>query len=264
MPRIKVNDISMEYESNGEGFPLVMIMGLGGSLEWWGPPLIEEISKHYRTIIFDNRGIGQTDKPDMKYSIKMFADDTVGLMNELKIERAHVLGISMGGMIAQELVLNHPERVEKLVLCSTFASMTGIVKILASLLKGLYKGRMKTPEKTREMLISTLFTKDFIKENLDKIEEAKQKAFRVTPSFDEFKRQLEAIIKFDSRKRLKTINKSVLIMHGKQDSLITYKASLQLAELIPYPKLTLFDNSAHALFSQEPEKVIKTLLEFLA
>ncbi|MDD1776899.1 MAG: alpha/beta hydrolase, partial [Candidatus Helarchaeota archaeon] len=209
MPRIKVKDINMEYKSSGEGFPLVMIMGLGGSLEWWEPPLIEEISKQYRTIIFDNRGIGQTDKPDMKYSIKMFTDDTVGLMNELKIERAHVLGISMGGMIAQELVLNYPERVEKLVLCSTFASMTGLTKILARLLKGVYKGRMKTPEKTREMLISAIFSKDFIKENPDKIEKAKQTAFKITPSFDEFKRQLETIIEFDSRKRLKNINKPV-------------------------------------------------------
>jgi pimeloyl-ACP methyl ester carboxylesterase len=264
MPRIKVKDINMEYKSSGEGFPLVMIMGLGGSLDWWEPPMIEEISKQHRAIIFDNRGIGQTDKPDMKYSIKIFADDTVSLMDELKIERAHVLGISMGGMIAQELVLDYPERVEKLVLCSTFASMTGFTRFLARLFKGVYKGRMKTPEKTREMLISAIFSKDFIRENPDKIEKAKQTAFKITPSFEDFKRQLEAIIEFDSRKRLKNINKSVLIMHGKQDSLIPYKASLQLAQLIPYPKLMLFDKSAHALFSQEPEKVLKPLLAFLA
>jgi pimeloyl-ACP methyl ester carboxylesterase len=264
MPQIKVKDINMEYKSSGEGFPLVMIMGLGGSLEWWEPPMIEEISKQYRTIIFDNRGIGQSDKPDMKYSIKMFADDTVGLMDELKIERAHVLGISMGGMIAQEVALNNPERVEKLVLCSTMAGMTGATRLLARLLGGVYKGRMKTPEKTRDMLISAIFSKDFIKANLDKIERAKQTAFKITPSYDEFKRQLDAIIKFDTRKRLKTINKPVLIMHGKQDTLIPYKASLELAQLIPYPKLMLFNNSAHALFSQEPEKVLKPLLEFLA
>lgn len=254
----------MEYRSSGEGFPLVMIMGLGGSLEWWEPSMIEELSNQYRTIIFDNRGIGQTDKPEMKYSIKIFAADTVGLMSKLEIERAHVLGISMGGMIAQEVALSYPERVEKLVLCSTFASMTWPIRLLARLFKGAYKGRMKTPEKTREMLISAIFSKDFIKENPDKIEKVKQTAFKITPSFEEFKRQLEAIIEFDSRKRLKNLNKPILIMHGKQDSLIPYKASLQLTQLIPYPKLMLFDNSAHALFSQEPAKVIKPLLEFLA
>lgn len=264
MAKIKVKDINMEYKISGDGFPLVMIMGLGATLEWWEPPMIEELSEQYKTIIFDNRGIGQTDKPDMKYTIKMFADDTVNLMNELEIERAHVLGISMGGMIAQEMALSYPERVEKLVLCSTATGLTWFIRLLARLFKGAYKGRMKTPEKTREMLISAIFSKDFIKANPDKIERVKQRAFKITPTFDEFKRQLEATIKFDSRKRLKNINKPVLIMHGKLDSLISYKASLQLVQLIPYPKLMLFENSAHALFSQEPEKTIKALLEFLA
>ena len=264
MPSIKVNDINMEYEIHGEGFPLVMIMGLGGSLEWWGAPLIEELSKHYKTVIFDNRGVGKTDKPEITYTIKMFADDTIGLMNALKIERAHVLGISMGGMIAQELVLDYPERVEKLVLCSTAASMGRILRFLARIMIWVIKGKMKTPEKTRDMFIPQLFTKEFIKENWDKIEEAKQTIFKSIATYDEFKRQLKATTKFDSRKRLKNIDKPVLIMHGKKDSMITYKASLKIAQLIPYPKLALFDNSAHAIFTQEPEKVITTLLEFLA
>jgi pimeloyl-ACP methyl ester carboxylesterase len=254
----------MEYEIHGEGFPLVMIMGLGGCLEWWGAPLIEELSKHYKTVIFDNRGVGKTDKPEIKYTIKMFADDTIGLMNALKIERAHVLGISMGGMIAQELVLDYPERVEKLVLCSTAANMGRILRFLARTMVWVYKGRMKTPEKTREMFIPQLFTKEFIEENRDKIEEAKQTVFKSMATYEEFKRQLMATIKFDSRKILKNIDKPVLIMHGKKDSMITYEASLKIAQLIPYPKLALFDNSAHALFTQEPEKVVTTLLEFLA
>lgn len=142
--------------------------------------------------------------------------------------------------------------------------MTWPIKLLARLFKGAYKGRMKTPDKTREMLISGIFSKDFIKANPDKIERVKQRAFKITPTYDEFKRQIEATIKFDTRKRLKNINKPAIIMHGKLDSLITYKASLQLAQFIPYPKLMLFKNSAHALFSQKPEKTIKPLLEFLA
>ena len=253
----------MEYKVSGDGFPLVMIMGLGATLDWWEPAMVEELSKQHKTIIFDNRGIGQTDKPDMKYSIKMFAADTVNLMSELEIERAHVLGISMGGMIAQEVALSYPERVEKLVLCSTAASIPWPLKLLARLFAGAYKGRMKTPEKTREMLISGIFSKDFIKANPDKIERVKQRAFKITPIFDEFKCQLQATMGFDSRKRLKNINKPVFIMHGKLDSLISYKASLQLVQLIPYSKLMLFEKTAHALFSQEPEKTIKPLLEFL-
>lgn len=254
----------MEYEIHGEGFPLVMIMGLGGSLEWWDAPLIEELSKHYKTVIFDNRGIGKTDKPEMAYTIKMFADDTVGLMDALGIERAHVLGISMGGMIAQELVLDYPERVEKLVLCSTAPGMARILKFLARIMIWVLKGRMKTPEKAREMVIPQLFTKEFIEENQDKIEEAKKTVFKSMATYEEFKRQLIASTTFKGGKRLKNIDKPVLIMHGKKDSMMTYKAALKIAQLIPYPKVALFDNSPHALFTQEPEKVVTTLLEFLA
>ncbi|MFX1253824.1 MAG: alpha/beta fold hydrolase [Promethearchaeota archaeon] len=162
------------------------------------------------------------------------------------------------------MVLNHPERVEKLVLCSTFSSMARILKFLARTVIGVYKGRMKTPEKTRDMFISQLFTTEFIKENWDKILEAKKTVFKSVPTYEEFKRQLIAIAKFDSRKRLKNVDKPVLIMHGKKDSLIKYGASLKIAQLIPYPKLALFDNSAHAVFTQESEKVVTTLLEFLA
>ncbi len=117
--KVKVNDINMYYEIHGDGFPLVMIHGFCGTLDVWPRPVIEELSKSFKTVIFDNRGAGRTDKPDIKYSIKMFADDIVGLMDILKIEQAHVLGHSMGGSIALGLSINYPERVKKLVPCST-------------------------------------------------------------------------------------------------------------------------------------------------
>ncbi len=92
--------------------------------------MIDEVSKSFKTIIFDNRGAGRTDKPDIEYSIKMMADDTVGLMDALNFKRAHILGLSMGGMIAQEIAFNYPEKVEKLVLCST--SCGGFKSVLPS------------------------------------------------------------------------------------------------------------------------------------
>ena len=269
MPIIQVNDIKMNYELHGEGFPLVMIMGLGAPMSWWDPTLIEDISKKYKVLIFDNRGVGQTDKPDMKYSIKLMADDAVGLMNELGIERAHVLGISMGGMIAQELVLNYPEKVEKLVLCSTHSSMKTSLKIGARVLKPIlklyFKSRFKNVEKRGNYLVKVLFSKEFVKENPDFIEKAKERLLQNPTEFENYWRQLNAVLKHDTRKRLKNMErKPVLIMHGKQDALVNYKGSLLLVDLIPYPRLALFNNSAHSLFSQETEEVLNTLLNFLA
>jgi pimeloyl-ACP methyl ester carboxylesterase len=119
MPKVKVNDVQIYYELHGDGFPLVMINGLGGHVYTWNPDHIRELLKRFKLVLFDNRGAGRTDLSDKEYSIKLFADDTAGLMNVLGIPRAHVFGISMGGMIAQELVINYPKKVEKLVLCST-------------------------------------------------------------------------------------------------------------------------------------------------
>ena len=110
MPKVKVNDIQMFYEVHGEGFPLIMIQGLTANASWWDPRWIQTLSEKFKIIAFDNRGAGRTDISDREYSIKLFADDTASLMNALGIPRANVLAISMGGMIAQELVLNYPEK----------------------------------------------------------------------------------------------------------------------------------------------------------
>jgi pimeloyl-ACP methyl ester carboxylesterase len=118
MPAIRVNGISIYYELHGEGIPLVLIMGLRRNLEWWYCQ-IPELSKHFKVITLDNRGAGRSDKPDMEYSIRLFADDTAGLMEALGIHNAHILGVSMGGYIAQELALNYPDKVRSLILGCT-------------------------------------------------------------------------------------------------------------------------------------------------
>ncbi len=126
MPIAKVGDINIEYYVEGEGPPLLMIMGLGGQANSWGESFLERLRPHFQIIRFSNRGTGLTDKPQVEYSIRMMADDAAGLLRELGIGKAHVLGISMGGMIAQELVLNHSQTVQGLVLgCTTPGASQG-------------------------------------------------------------------------------------------------------------------------------------------
>src|ERR1700691_2505818 len=116
----QVGDLRMFYESRGSGESLLMIYGLGGNATYWSPQLLEQLARDFRVITFDNRGAGRTDKPDAPYSIELFADDTAGLLRALDVPRAHVLGISMGDMIAQELVLRHPAIAQTLPLgCTT-------------------------------------------------------------------------------------------------------------------------------------------------
>jgi len=115
LPKVRVNDIDMYYKIHGKGPPLVHVGGLAGDARTWQRQ-IEDLAQHYQVLCFDNRGTGRTDCPDLPYSTKLFADDTVGLMDVVGIERAHVYGISMGGGIVQEVAINYPSRVLSLVI----------------------------------------------------------------------------------------------------------------------------------------------------
>jgi pimeloyl-ACP methyl ester carboxylesterase len=112
MEKVTVGDLDMCCQVSGEGSPLVMIQGLTANMDWWPPPMLADLSSSYRTLILDNRGAGRTEAPPGEFTVKQFADDTAGLMDACGFERAHVMGISMGGMIAQELVLNYPDKVD--------------------------------------------------------------------------------------------------------------------------------------------------------
>jgi 3-oxoadipate enol-lactonase len=120
MPVAKVGDININYKVEGVGEPLLMIMGYGSGMEGWYFQA-SFFAKHFRVITFDNRGVGGSDKPVGPYTTRMMAEDAFGLMDDLSVEKAHVMGASMGGMIAQELAINHPERVKKLILACTYA-----------------------------------------------------------------------------------------------------------------------------------------------
>jgi len=264
LPKAKVNDINMYYEIHGDGFPLVMIMGLSLSLEEWDAPFINELSKNFKTIIFDNRGAGRTDKPNVEYSIKMFAADTTGLMNALNIQRAHLLGVSMGGMIAQELVLNYPERVEKLILWGTNCGGTKSIPpslVAFRLLLGAIEGL--TPEKITKASIPLILTKEFRKNNPDYVEDKIRRFLKFPIPLNIYNRQLRAIMNFNTYRRLKNINTPTLIMQGKKDILNPYQNAKILAEKIPGANVSLFNNSGHAIYPHEPEKFIKTILDFL-
>ncbi len=269
MPHVKVNDINMYYEIHGDGFPLVLIMGLGGNADWWkiDPDLWElwilKFSKNFKTIIFDNRGAGRTDKPDIEYSIKMFADDTVGLMDALNIEKSHVLGMSMGGTIAQELVLNYPERVEKLVLGCTHCGGGRQIIPSPEVMENLAKIPEVTPEEGAKLMISLTFTEDFIKNNPDVIERYHQYILKdPMPEFS-LQRQLFAVMRFNAGRRLKKVNTPTLIVHGKKDVLVPVKNAEILAKLIPGSKTFLLDNAGHSYYYPNPERVREGILEFL-
>ncbi|MEM3731384.1 MAG: alpha/beta hydrolase [Candidatus Bathyarchaeia archaeon] len=263
MPKVKVNDIQIYYEIRGEGFPLIMIMGLSGNVDWWDPRLILELSKKFKIVMFDNRGSGRTDISDRRYTIRLFADDTASLMDTLGVRQAHVLGFSMGGMIAQELVLNYPEKVVKLVLCSTNCGGANSIQPSAEILEMLAADKSGfSQEEIAKMTVPLLLTEEFIKNNPGVVDILVKRILRAPISNEAFMRQLSAIMEFDTYERLPQIRVPTLILHGKKDVLVPPENAFILARAIPKAKLVYFENSAHGLM-EEMDKVVKVLLDFL-
>ncbi len=261
--RVKVADIEMYYERSGEGFPLLMIMGLGANLDWWDPREIEELSRRFETITFDNRGTGRTGASDKEFTIRLFADDAAGLMDALGIPKAHVLGISMGGMIAQELALNYPEKVERLVLCST--NCGGRKSIPASpetLGRLMGAGGAGTEEGVARGIVPQCFTRDFAAAHKDEVDLWIGRVLEAPTSSDTFLRQVHAIAGFDTYDRLRGIKIPTLVLHGRQDVLIPPENASVLAEAMPQARLVILEHSAHGL-SEDLDDMIHATTEFL-
>ncbi|MFX1395731.1 MAG: alpha/beta fold hydrolase [Promethearchaeota archaeon] len=264
MPKVLVNDINMYYEMKGNGFPIVMIMGLAGNANWWDAELIEELSKDYKTIVFDNRGVARTDNNDADFTMKDLADDTVGLMDALNIEKAHIMGISMGGVVAQELAINYPERVEKLILCSTSCGGAHFVMPEPRVLGILAAGRGdKTQEEFSRATTFLLYPEQFMKDHPEIVEERLQIRLQNPIADNTYKRQAKSIFAITTGEGLQNLNIPTLVLHGKQDILIPPGNGEKIAELIPGAKLQLFEKTGHALFSIETDTVIKAVVDFL-
>jgi len=267
MPRVKVNNISIYYEIYGEGYPFILIRGLSSSLDSWPPYSIEQFSKHFKTIIFDNRGAGRSDIPDGKYSAKMMADDTIGLMDALKIKNAFVLGFSLGGCIAQEMVLNYPKRVSKLILTSSWSGPShGIVTPIPEenpfpqMFELMKKGKY---EEMALILTESLFPEEYRKNNPEIIEKTVRNYAIHPPSAKGFEGQAAYAETFDTYERLSNIRIPTQILHGTEDKILSVENAKILAEKIPDAELILFQKTGHGMNVQVNEIWTKHIIEFL-
>ena len=244
MPRTKVNDIEMYYEIHGQGEPLALIMGLRRNLEWWYRQ-IPELSKHFKILAFDNRGAGRTDQPEMDYSIRLFADDTAGLMEDLGFDAAHILGISMGGYIAQELAINHPEKVRGLILGCTGCGGDRAVQMSRERMEKFVANRGLTPEQILRKDMDLYFSDRYIRENPHDIEEFVEISFRYYQPPEAFFRQFAACQAHDTADRMERISAPTLIMAGDDDPLVPPENSQILKDLVPQAQLVFLPGCRH-------------------
>lgn len=257
----QVGDIKMGYRTFGSGYPLLMIMGYGSTMNLWEPGLIGTLSSRFKVIVFDNRGMGNTEAGQRAFTIEQFADDTVGLMDALGIRQAHVLGWSMGAMIAEEVALRHPGKVNKLALCaahcspSLFPPAPEVIQKLTDM--------SGTPEERGMRSISVLFPLDWLQSHGERIKEVFYRPMgNILP--ETMAKQSMAI---DTWKgccdRIDKINNPTLIIAGANDDLVPPQNARYLASIFPDSQLVLLENAGHGLMFQYPDKFSEKVVGFL-
>lgn len=259
MPYVFVNGINMYYEIEGEGFPLLALPGMGSSLEIWSPQYRNTLKAQYRLLLMDYRGIGRSDAPDIEYSVPMLARDIAELMIAVGIDRANIMGLSLGGMIAQELALTWPEKVEKLVLCATHCGTKHYIPFPDR----KTKERQEVEDVYADSIVAGMYPREFIENNPTKIADivTRETFFHIPPEI--FERHYQAARSFDSYERLEQLKCPTLILTGDQDLMVNPENSRLLAQLIPQSKLEIIPGGGHGFLEQYPELVLRLVTDFL-
>lgn len=261
MPKVRVGQIELFYEEDGHGEPIVWIHGLGIDHRVWGlqMPLF---TQHFRCLTFDNRDAGRSDRSPGSYTIKTMADDVIGLMDVLAIEKARIVGLSMGGAIAQELAIVYPDRITRLVLVSTYTSADRRgADVLNSF--ALMRARFSREEYARATSPWVFTYRDYLTPGLVDLATAR---FMEDPYFlpaDVYTRQVEAVLSHFSEDRLCRITTPTLIVAGDDDLLTPLRFARTLHEHIPGATLTVIQGGGHALLLTHAEEFNRLVLSFL-
>ena len=223
---VSVNGVELGYREFGSGKPLLLIMGFGGTMGAWNETFVWELAQDYRVIIFDNRGLGYSSDSGENYSLELFASDTAGLLKALGIPKASVFGTSMGASIAQELALNYPEKVDKLIFSSPVYSVDA-------------------PEAS------------YLKSMLQSVENNSE----ISPSI---RKQADANLKWNGTyERLPEIKSETLLLVGTDDEYTPPGISLAMKEKLPKAQVIVFEDAKHSGERYFPEKYAEATLDFL-
>ena len=266
MPKVKLNDVEIYYEDHGQGRPMVFLSETACDGEVWKINQVEEFSKDHRVITHDYRGTGQSSKPSIDYTTRMFAEDVVALMDHLGAEDAIVVGHSMGGRVAQLLALDYPKKVHKLVLASTGAHYPQTKGLPLKICKEMIEWGYEKYEREHTILVG--WTEEYVKEHPEKIENYLKVRMHNLCPVEFYLRHLLARQSHDTSERLKDIKHPTLILVGDGDrnmtSEINHRMSSELlAKGILNSKLVVLPNERHSYFFSNPDQAHKLIREFI-
>jgi 3-oxoadipate enol-lactonase len=252
--------VHIAWERRGEGAPLVLVHGLGYA-RWGWEPVADLLAERYEIVLLDNRGIGESDAPPGPYAVAELADDVARVLEEAEVERAHMVGTSLGGMVAQELALSRPERVDRLVLVCTTpggANAAPMPEVTTALIA-------EAP--TLDPLVAL---RRFVQNALAPgarnglVERILEHRVRTAQAPEAWLAQAAAGQAFDAWDRLPALAAPTLVLHGTEDVVVDPENSRLLAERIPEARLEWYEGCGHLLFWEQPERFVTTVGAFLA
>jgi len=268
-PRLEVNlseitfkDLRIHWESYGKKEPLLLISGVSGGT-WSWEESIETWSPHFRVIVFDNMGAGHSSKPNRPYSVEEMADHAAAVLDAAGVRRAGVVGLSMGGMIAQELALGHPDRVNRLVLGCTHCGGSQRIPPHPNVVQRFADNKGLSPSEIIDKNLTLLVTSQFLSGESDVLKRYKERQLKAPFQPDyALKRQLGAIAGFDACGRIRNIQVPTLILTAECDILVPPENGRLLSSLIPDAVEKSFAATGHLIYLECAQDFNETVMEF--
>lgn len=252
MPQARHGRVSLHYESTGTGAPVLLVMGLGMNATGWHRTAAVMVGAGLRVLSFDNRGVGRSDRPAGPYSTAEMADDAVAVLDAAAVERAHIYGISLGGMIAQEIALRRPDRTGRLVLGATTPGGEAAVAADPSTLDFFRRRGFMTAEEAAWASVPYNYASRTRAEHGDRIAQDIRQRLRYPIEPGPYAAQLDAALSHDACDRIAQIRAPTLVVHGQEDIMVAPANGRLLAGLIPDARLLELPHAAHLYTTDEP------------
>lgn len=263
MPQLTLADVDLHYEVYGQGDPLVLIPGFAAGA-WIWTRQVTPLSSTYRVVTFDPRGIGQSSFDSEPVSMRLLADDTAALLRQLGIEKAHVLGVSFGGFVAQEFALAYPEMTRTLSLCCTsFGGPNHVAPSLDILAAVISTDGFNTEARVRRNLLPA-FSPEFVRNHPGQVDEMINLRLASSVLEEAYRSQLKAGLGFNAESRVGDIKVPTLVLSGDADAIVPAQNSRNLAAQIPGAELRLVQGGSHLFFIERSEEFNRIIMEFFS
>lgn len=255
-------DVRLAWEEQGTGDPVLLVQGLGYTREGWSrvPSLLAE---RFRVLVFDNRGMGESGHGTPPYSMAELAADAVAVLDAAGIERAHVVGISLGGMIAQEVALTYPERVDRLVLGCTTPGGARSYPMPERSVRAFAEFVQLPPEEGLRRLVVNSLADATVESRPELVEDLYRYRLANRPDPAAWQAQATAAVAFDALDRLGGVAAPTLVVRGTNDNVVDARNSELIAEAIPAARLVTFEGTGHIFFWEQPERFAEAVASFL-